>query len=262
MRTFFVPFAISILLLAGCKTPEPQQSVVQPNVLVQVSVIDALLQGIYDGVYPVGRLLEHGDLGIGTFHGLDGEMVVLNDTVFQVLSSGKVNRPALDMTTPFASVVAFRPDTVFQLKDVTFDSLKNGADSFFRSKNLFNAIHLKGVFRTIRTRSVPAQSKPYKSLVEVTAHQPEFEFETVRGDVVGFYCPDFVKGVNVPGLHLHFLTADRTGGGHILKFELLEGTLEVDELFDFRLILPHTGDFLGGEFKTDRSLELKQAENE
>ena len=41
------------------------------DVLYQVSTIDALLQGVYDGVIPFGELGTHGDFGIGTVDGLE-----------------------------------------------------------------------------------------------------------------------------------------------------------------------------------------------
>jgi acetolactate decarboxylase len=41
------------------------------NVLTQISTIDALLAGAYDGHVTIGELKAFGDLGIGTFHALD-----------------------------------------------------------------------------------------------------------------------------------------------------------------------------------------------
>ena len=39
--------------------------------------------------------------------------------------------------------------------------------------------------------------------------EPIFEFHDVEGTIVGFFTPDYLRGVNVPGYHLHFITADR-----------------------------------------------------
>ena len=68
----------------------------------------------------------------------------------------------------------------------------------------------------MRTRSVPAQES-YRPLVEVAADQPEFSFTDAEGTLAGFYTPSFMQSVNVPGLHLHFLSDDRTQGGHLLS---------------------------------------------
>ena len=58
--------------------------------LYQVSTIDALMQGAYEGVQPVSEIRKHGDFGIGTFDALDGEMIVLDGTVYQAKADGKI----------------------------------------------------------------------------------------------------------------------------------------------------------------------------
>ncbi|EKD41367.1 MAG: hypothetical protein ACD_73C00745G0001, partial [uncultured bacterium] len=42
----------------------------------------------YTGVLPMAELLIHGDFGLGTYHGLDGEMIVVDGVGYQVLPSG------------------------------------------------------------------------------------------------------------------------------------------------------------------------------
>ncbi|NLU38252.1 MAG: acetolactate decarboxylase [Bacteroidales bacterium] len=261
MKKLLVSLSIFTFLWACNSEKVNEQTPAKKNILVQVSVIDALLQGIYDGIMPISELVEYGDLGIGTFHGLNGEMVVLNDTVFQVLSTGAVAKPASDVTTPFAAITAFSADTTFALEDISYDSLEASFNSFFPTPNLFYAVKMKGEFSYMKTRSVPAQSEPYLPLAEVTKNQPEFEFNQVKGEIVGFYCPAYAQGINVTGLHLHFLTADRKGGGHILAFNVKKVSLEIGYLPEFKLILPTSGDFLGGDFTVDRSEDLEQAEN-
>ena len=54
------------------------------EVLFQVSTIDALMQGVFDGFYSFNDLMAQGDLGIGTFEALEGEMVAL-DPVAKIL---------------------------------------------------------------------------------------------------------------------------------------------------------------------------------
>ena len=43
------------------------------------------------------------------------------------------------------------------------------------------------------------------------------------GTLVGVRCPSWVGGLNVPGYHWHFLSEDRTVGGHVLDCRVLEG---------------------------------------
>ena len=62
--------------------------------------------------------------------------------------------------------------------------------------------------------SVPKQEN-YRPLVEVAQEQSVFEFHNVRGVMAGFYTPSFMASLNVPGIHLHFLSDDLTVGGHV-----------------------------------------------
>jgi acetolactate decarboxylase len=113
----------------------------------------------------------------------------------------------------------------------------------------------------MRTRSVPSQSKPYPPLQQVTQNQPEFAMQDVAGTIVGFRSPAYVKGINVPGYHLHFLSDDRSRGGHILNFEVAAARCQVDPLHRFLLRLPEsdTG-FAETDLARDRSRELQDVE--
>jgi acetolactate decarboxylase len=260
MRLFMILLAF-VFVFASCEEDVTEKPAEKSNpVLVQVSVIDALLQGFYDGFLPLGELKTYGGYGIGTFHALDGEMVVFNDTVFQVKADGKVYLPNDTETTPFAAVAPLLVDTAFSMQEITYSTLKDDFSTFFPTPNIFYLVKIKGEFSYMHTRSVPAQVKPYRPLVDVTATQPEFEYENIGGDIIGFYCPDYAKGVNVTGLHLHFLDESRQKGGHIIDFTLKSGTMELGYLLDYRLILPEGGDFYGGDFSIDRTDELEDVE--
>jgi acetolactate decarboxylase len=247
---------LAVLLLAGCSARLPSHSV------TQTSTIDALLAGVYDGEMTCGELLRYGDLGIGTFDRLDGEMVVLDGKIYQVRADGGVYQPPLDLKTPFASVTRFRADRViFLTQDLDYPHLKELLDAQLPDPHLFYAFRIKGHFATMRTRSVPAQQKPYPPLAEVTKNQPEFEMTDISGTIVGFRCPVFVKGINVPGYHLHFLSDDHRKGGHILAFELTEGSAEIDTDNRFVLIMPQSSADLNRlDLSKDRSEELKRVE--
>ncbi|MBQ6412617.1 MAG: acetolactate decarboxylase [Ruminococcus sp.] len=41
--------------------------------IYQVALLQSLTQGYYDGIIKVSELKEHGDIGIGTFEGVNGE---------------------------------------------------------------------------------------------------------------------------------------------------------------------------------------------
>jgi acetolactate decarboxylase len=221
-----------LLLVAGCATP-------QLDTITQVSTIRALQAGAYGGSVTCAELRRHGDFGIGTFHRLDGEMVLLNGAFYQVKSSGRVERPGPAATAPFACVVSFLLDRVVVAPAGTdLPGLKRLVDRSLADPDLFYAVEVRGKFRRIKTRSVPAQVPPYRPLKDVLRKQQEFEFRNISGTLVGFRFPASAEGVNTPGYHFHFLSDDRQSGGHVLEVVVEEASVALDECDRFLLMLP------------------------
>ena len=79
------------------------------NEVFQTGLMSQLLDGIYDGEMTIGELLSHGNFGVGTNNGLDGEMVVLDGVCYQVRHDGSVSLPDLRQQTPYAVVTNFVP---------------------------------------------------------------------------------------------------------------------------------------------------------
>ncbi len=233
----------------------------ETNTVTQVSTIDALLAGAYDGQMTVGELLTHGDLGIGTFDALDGEMIVIDHEVYQARADGTVHLVPTNATTPFATVVDFKIDKFCCLDGkITLSRLQRDTDSFSPNGNLFLAVRFDGYFTSMKVRSVPKQEKPYPTLTEAVQHQAVFEYTNVTGTVLGFRCPSFVKGVNVPSYHLHFISQDRKLGGHILDFSAVGGSLKLDACNRFYMVLPEEKQFSTLDLSQDRSKELEKVE--
>ena len=81
----------------------------EPHVLFQASTIGALLDGAYDGDLSFAELAEHGDLGLGTLNGLDGEMIALDGGFYRADVEGRIHPVAPEERTPFAVVTRFEP---------------------------------------------------------------------------------------------------------------------------------------------------------
>lgn len=213
--------------------------------LTQVSTINALIQGNFDGSVRMADLLTHGDFGIGTLDHLDGEMITLDGVAYQAAGDGKVNKVAGDVTTPFASITGFAADTTYTLSGVeSLAALQKQLDEHLPSHNYFYAVKVHGTFPAMKVRSVPRQEKPYRPLTTIVNEQRVFDYEGVTGTLIGFRCPDYVQGVNVAAYHMHFLSDDKAKGGHVLNLTMAEGQVEVDNLSDFRMILPRDGEFM------------------
>jgi len=188
-------------------------------------------------------------------------MAVLNGLVYQIKSDG-VAYPASDsLRTPLASVTFFRPDKTVRLdKVLEYKDFVSFLMKTVPSANMFYAVKIEGNFTYVKTRSVPRQKKPYLRLIEAVKNQPEFEFRNVRGTLVGFWLPEYVQGINVPGSHLHFLTADRKAGGHLLDFQLTKGEISVDYLDKLYMRLPENQAFFAVDLKQDKQAELQKIE--
>jgi acetolactate decarboxylase len=255
----FKTAAMTVALCVYCCLP----AIAGQDTLVQVSTIDALLSGLYDGTMPIAELRQHGDFGIGTFDRLNGEMVMLDGIIYRVRSDGKVEVVSDTDTTPFAAVTFFESELRRDIVSGTdFMMFQQWLDAQLPNLNLFYALRIEGQFRVMKTRSVPPQTKPYPALTEVARHQPEFEFEDVEGVIVGYRSPAFVKGIGVPGYHLHFLTSDRKAGGHILAFSVQKATVDVDRTSEILLRLPDSKAFSDVDLGQDRSADLKRVEQE
>lgn len=229
------------------------------NTVTQISTIDALLAGHYDGAESLSDLKKYGDFGIGTFDKLEGEMIVLDGHVYQAKIDGKIYEPEKS-STPFASVSFFRADGGAEINSSTnYDALTKLVDTIATDKNMFLAVKAEGKFKAMKFRSVPAQAKPYPPLAEVVKTQTVYELSDVEGTIVGYRLPEYVKGVNVGGYHLHFIDKNRKTGGHILAFEMSQGKVSTDKLNKLFLILPETG-LEGLDLTKDRSKELEKVE--
>ncbi len=100
-----------------------------------------------------------------------------------------------------------------------------------------------GRFSHVKTRSVPAQQKPYPVLTEAVKNQTVFDFDDIDGTIVGVWFPDYMAGVNVAGFHLHFIADDRRRGGHLLDFSATDLVTAIDETDNFYMALPGGSDF-------------------
>jgi acetolactate decarboxylase len=187
------------------------------HVLFQASTIGALLDGAFDGDLSFAELAEHGDLGLGTLNRLDGEMIALDGEFFRADADGAIQPVPPTAKTPFAVVTEFEPEVDERIEGrLSHQGLLARLDALTPAAACSCAIRLDGRFELVRARSVPAQSPPYRPLAEVVADQHVFELEDVAGTMLGFRFPAYAEGIEIGGYHLHFISEDRSRGGHVL----------------------------------------------
>jgi len=244
VSTIIGTLCLLLTTVLGCSTRDTgpryaDNPIASRETLSQVSTIEALMEGQYEGIITYEELGRYGDFGIGTFDDLDGEMVGFDGDFYQVKADGTAYEVSGGMTAPFAEVTFFDVDIERELPGrLDYEQFREYVDGLLPEADIFHAIVVEGEFSYMKTRSVPAQEEPFLPLDDVLQHQAIFELNDVIGTMVGFRCPEFVADVNVPGYHLHFLSGDRTTGGHVLEFEIEDAVVSVDYTSDLYLILP------------------------
>ncbi|MFZ1888613.1 MAG: acetolactate decarboxylase [Candidatus Binataceae bacterium] len=233
---------------------------VDHRTLFQVSTSAALVQGIYDGAVTVATLREHGDFGLGTFEHLDGEMIVLEGEFFQVRGDGSVRVAESAAQSPFAVVTRFAADDELSISGgLDLAALCEAIDKRRGSNNLFYAIRIDAHFGHLQVRAAckSAQGVP---LAQATSHQAEFEFSDVRGTLVGFWAPRYSAAFSIAGYHFHFLSDDRSHGGHLLRCEINGARIRLQREGSFQVALPESAEFLKSDLTRDPTSDLDKAE--
>ncbi|NVY96269.1 acetolactate decarboxylase [Lactobacillus sp. DCY120] len=234
------------------------------SVLYQHGTLALLVPGLLKGTMTMGELLEHGDYGIGTGEGLDGELIILAGKAYQVNGAGQVKLLSPDFTVPFASVHQGDYQVLATYQDLAAADFYQKVTTALASPNVFYSLKVQGTFRKMKTRAVDKTQPPYATLVEASEKQSIFEGENIAGTLISYYSPELFHGAAVAGYHSHFLAADHSMGGHILDFELATGQVEVQVFDTLEQHFPITdADYMSHDFGEDEignSISTAEAE--
>lgn len=237
------------------------ESMHSEETLTQFSTIDALMQGIYDGPATFARVKQYGDFGIGTVNHLDGEMLGLDGVFYQVTSDGKVHVIPDSMKTSFATVSFFRGKHHARMPKLSsLPALQLWLNGHLGSPNFFWSIRIHGTFSLIKVRSISRQHPPYRPLAEVAKSERIFTYRNVTGTLLGFRCPPYMKGINVPGYHFHFLSDDKSSGGHVLSCSIREGVARWESHTTFQMCLPDDPQFRRADLSEHDAEALRKVE--
>ena len=234
--------------------------------IVQVALLQSLAQGYFGGTITSGELRALGDTGIGTFEGLNGEMIVLNGKVYQALGDGTVFVAPDKTIIPYATVTFFDPDISVKLKDINnkkdFENALN-AEVQKEGANSFYMVKLEAQFDSVLFRSEYGSEPPYPTLVEaLKGKQTEFTEKNIKGTLVGLYCPSYMGELNSVGWHFHFISDDKKKGGHILELNLKDGTAYLDKTDKFTMMLHNDKKFHDINLAKDMAEDIRSAEQD
>jgi len=255
-----------VSLGAGTVAVQAKGAPADRECVAQVALLQSLAQGYFGGTVTAGQLRALGDTGIGTFKGLNGEMIVLDGTVYQALGDGRVVVVPDTEIIPFSNVTFFDKDISVKLADIAdkaaLEAVLNrtvqekGANSFYMIK-----IHTE--FPSILFRSEYGSEEPYPTLVEALKDkQTEFTEKNIKGTLVGLYCPSYMGELNSVGWHFHFLSDDKQKGGHILELSIKEGTAYLDQTDKFAMILHNDKKFHDLNLAKDMKEDIRSAEQD
>lgn len=243
--------ALAVLLFAGISFAGCKTAQAEGKTLYITGGYGPLTRGVYDGSTTIADLRRNGDFALGTFSGIDGELIALNGTYYQIGVQGKV-RPADDTwTTPNASVTFFKPDKVITISQpLDYRGLQSYLNSQLPTPNIFYAMKLTGKFEWIKARSLTRLTRPYPATpyATITANEPTFEFRNVEGALVIFVSPDYAGELIYPGYHAHFISSDGIYGGHVLDCRITGGQAEVESITNFTVNLPQSSEFYKADF--------------
>ncbi len=215
-----------------------QQSVADRETLFQVAVWNSFIEGNYSGFFPYSELAKHGDFGIGTVDGLDGEMLCLDGIFYQITSQGEVKQIEPSVEAPYATVTYFDADKTQTIAGLNYTDLKNYIDNSLNDKEAIYAIKVTGTFQYVQARAPAKQIQPYPILTVALQNQTIWTYQNISGTAIGFWFPYTLAGVDYTGYHLHIISDDRIVGGHILDCIITNATVQIDQTNKYQLTLP------------------------
>ena len=235
------------------------------NKMYQVSTLQALALGYSRAVITVKDLLQEGSTGLGTFEDVNGEMIVMDGHCYRADQNGHVTVVAPETGVPFAAVADLTGEQRFSMKEMPdIESVRTELTRKIEERFGLNSMHvvvIDGFFEKVDARSEAPYRSHHIPLKEILGQtQNAYIYENIPGSLVGVYFPDYMDGINMPGWHLHFLSEDRTKGGHVFDVCIREGEAKVDKITNIFINLPKEAAFDTYSLKQDLQEEIKSVE--
>jgi acetolactate decarboxylase len=229
--------------------------------LYQYSHFMAVSKGCYDGSLSLNELQKHGNTGLGTLNGLDGELVVIDD-VFYHCQHGKVSIAKNEALFSWAAIVLFQPEFEVELCDISsLEKLHAALIQHIKLTNYPIVFRMKAHVKNIALGSVPKQEKPYKPIAEIIQDSTLIDTGEIIADIVGFYAPEFMYPIKSGGLHLHFVDEGRQVGGHILDIDMIAANIYWQKVNQFQLVFPEHTDYDNIDLQQSDSQNLPKFED-
>ena len=232
--------ALPLLFLLSAQAAPQSTS----GTLYQVSTGNALIGGLYQGAVDFKTLRQEGDFGLGSVKGMNGELIALDGQFYRISPTGKMNTIPDSQTTPYAMVTNFTEGAHFSIENIhSLKQLVDVLNKHLPSRNIPYAIKIKGDFSSLKLRAVRGAKPPYPPFMKLVKNQAIFKLHNRIGEGVGFFTPPYMKELNVPGYHIHFITKDRKTGGHILNCSIPKAEVYLMPMYKVTVAIPHTKEY-------------------
>ncbi|KAK5209322.1 hypothetical protein LTR20_003846 [Exophiala xenobiotica] len=230
------------------------------NEIYQYSLVNALMSGVSDSGITVAQLIEKGNVGLGTFVKMRGELVLLDGKVYQLQAEGNVRVAGPDEQLPYAVCTNFKAQDTVNVTLGDKDSVDAVLEKFNNhASNLFMCYRIEGKFTKVKCRTVKGQEYEGQPLSELGKSQFVAEYENIEGTIVGFRTPEAWQGFFVAGEHMHFISKDRSVGGHVLQLADADVSMGIATINNLHLQLPTSEKFNAAKMSTD-DVGLKSVE--
>lgn len=262
MKNIVFITCLSAVLLA-CQKPNSSDEVtakatVNTDRFYHYSIWYAFVNRIFDGELTAERLYQNGDLGLGSFDRLDGELIMLDGKLYRATEDGKVTIASPEDKIAYVNATFFEADHTFEVQASNYEDLRAAINQRLPSRNIFYSFKIRGDFEYMKCGGLHKQDKPFDTGLDVLIpNRPIFERTDFSGTMVGFFCPDFIGDINVAGYHLHFVSDDEQFAGHVMDFKSSNLYVEVDELYSYEFELPRQSEYLQGDFDKRFQYEKK-----
>jgi len=260
MKKIIAILSISIVLFSNCQNPKTNTNESNSkssssakvansenyDILYQYSIWYAFVNKVFDGDLKVKELQAHGDIGLGSFDFLNGELVMLNGVTYRVRENGEISEGKPDDEVVYSVSTFFQKNGEFNISNsVNYESFKNELSKLNKTPQYFYAYKAHGTFKSIKLGGIPKVNKPFTEGLDVLIpKRPVFNAENITGTLVGFYCPDYIGDINAKGFHFHFISDDKKFGGHAMDFVVDNSiVVEWNQKTSYQFDLPTNSDF-------------------
>ncbi|CDZ76954.1 Alpha-acetolactate decarboxylase [Legionella massiliensis] len=207
--------------------------------LFQVGVLCGFLNKVYEGEHSLAQIMKKGNMGIGTFDSVHGELIGLDGQFYRIIEDGIARPVDPEQKSPFAWVIDFEETQQFVLENIqSFEHFSEEFDQRVSSPNYIYAYRFECLMEEMECRSEACQPKPFQPLVETMADvQVNFSYSNINAMVAGFYFPSYMATINIPGHHMHFVDPTTQKGGHVFGFSFKKALIKVCCIKNFELAL-------------------------